>query len=100
MSERSATPRQMRWNSWLRGTFIAVLIGAYALVVSSGSQFFVPSLLIGAGLQIAILLGRRFAPDYLLPQVIDTLELLADAATVLLFALGVFGAIASHNLEI
>ena len=99
MSDRTGTPRQMRWSSQLRGVIIAALLGAYGLVVSLGSQFFVASLLIAAGLQIAILLGRRFAPAYLVPQVIDLLELLADAATVLLFALGVFGALASHNLE-
>jgi hypothetical protein len=95
-----APPRQLRWSSSLRGTFIAVLIGAYGLLVSLGSQTYVPSLLIAAGLQVAILLARRFAPAYLLPQVNDVIELLADAATVLLFALGIFGAITSYgNLE-
>lgn len=100
MNQRSDSPRRIRGSSQLRGFFIAVLLAAYGFMVSQGSQFFVASLLIAAGLQIAILLGRRFAPAYLLPQVIDLLELLADAATVLLFALGIFGAIASHNLEV
>lgn|SRR5690348_989848 len=99
MSEQSLTPRQMRWNSTLRGTAIAVLIGAYGLVAKFGGGSFMSSLLIAAGLQAALLLARRFVPGYLQPQVIDVIELLADAATVLLFALGIFGAIASYNIE-
>ena len=100
MSERALTPRQMRFNSTLRGFVIAALLGAYGLMVNLGSQFFTASMLIAAGLQVAILLARRFVPDYLQPQVVDLIELLADAATVLLFALGIFGGIASYNLEI
>lgn len=100
MSDPAPTPRQMRFNSTLRGIVIAVLLAAYGWTANIGGASFMSSLLIAAGLQIAILLSRRFLPDYLLPQVIDTLELLADAATVLLFALGVFGGILSYNSEI
>jgi hypothetical protein len=100
MGDEWLTPRQMRWSSTLRGVAIAVLLGAYGLLVNSGGGGFKSSLLIAAGLQIAMLLARRFVPGYLQPQVIDTIELLADAVTVLLFALGVFGGILSYNLEI
>lgn len=99
MSDESLTPRQMRWSSTLRGVVIAVLLAAYGWVANLGGASFISSLLIAAGLQIAVLLSRRFLPAYLLPQVIDTLELLADAATVLLFALGVFGGIMSYQME-
>jgi hypothetical protein len=99
MSDQSLTPRQVRWGSAARGIAIAVLLAVYGWVANLGGASFISSLLVAAGLQIAILLSRRFLPAYLLPQVIDTLELLADAATVLLFALGVFGGIMSYSIE-
>jgi hypothetical protein len=53
------------------------------------------SLLIAAGVQIAVLALRRLVPAQQLPQAMDVVELLADGLTVLLFALGVFGRMAA-----
>ena len=68
--------------------------------MSDPGASFTTSLIIAAGLQIGVLVLRRFVPTYLLPRAIDSIELLADAVTVLLFALGVLGGILSYGLEI
>jgi hypothetical protein len=43
---------------------------------------------------------RRFVPPAQLPQMMNLVELLADAATVLLFALGVYGGIANFGYDV
>jgi hypothetical protein len=89
----------LRLSSTLRGVIIAALIGFYSLVVDHPGASFTVSLLIAAGLQLGILLLRRFAPPDFLPQATWLLELLADAATVVLFALGVFGGMVRYGLD-
>jgi hypothetical protein len=87
------TPRQMRISSGLRGVLIALLIGAFAWVGAAPGGSLTVSLLIGAALQAAVIILRRMvSPDYL-PQAMNLFELLVDGATVLAFALGVYGGI-------
>jgi hypothetical protein len=84
-------PRAARIDPWMRGVAIGVIALVYAYVARQPGASLAASLLIAAGLQAAVLLLRRIVPADLLPQVMALFELLADAATVLLFALGVYG---------
>lgn len=77
----------------MRGVLITVLIGLYAWLVGKPGVTLTAALLIAAGLQVGVLLMRKFVSPELHPQVLYLLELLADAATVVLFAIGVFGGI-------
>lgn len=85
------TPRQMRLDTTVRGIFIAVLIALYAWLVKQPGASFVEMLLIGAAVQFALIIARRFVPADKLPQAMYIIEMIADGVTVLLFALGVFG---------
>jgi hypothetical protein len=96
----SGTTRELRLSSTVRGVMIAALIAFYGYVVGNPGASFTVSLLIAAGLQVAVLLLRRFVPPDLLPQAMYALEMAADAATVFLFALGVYGGILSYGLEV
>ena len=96
----SEIARQLRLSSTTRGIIIAVLIGFYSYVVDHPGASFTVSLLIAAGLQVDVLLLRRFVPPDLLPQAMYLLEMLADAVTVFLFALGVYGGMLSYGLEV
>jgi hypothetical protein len=87
------SPRELRLSSTVRGAIIGALIAVYAYVSGEPGATFTASLLIAAGLQVVVLLLRKFVPTYLMPQALHVFELLADAATVFLFALGVFGGI-------
>jgi hypothetical protein len=100
VSDDRLTDRQMRLGSKVRGCAIAAILALYGYFLSDPGASFTASLLIAAGLQAGVLLLRRFVPADFLPRAIDSIELLADAATVLLFALGVFGGILSYGLEI
>jgi hypothetical protein len=84
-------PRAARIDPWMRGVAIGVIALVYAYVTRQPGASLAVSLLIAACLQAAVLLLRRIVPADLLPQVMALFELLADAATVLLFALGVYG---------
>ena len=79
----------------MRGVFFTLLTAGYAVLMPYPQASFKVSFAIGAALQLAILLMRKFAPADAVPKVQYLLEMLADAATVLLFALGVLGTIAS-----
>jgi len=96
----SETTRQLRLSSTTRGIIIAVLIGFYGYVMDHPGASFTVSLLVAAGLQVGVLLLRRFVTPDLLPQAMYLLEMLADAATVFLFALGVYGGMLSYGLEV
>lgn len=87
------SPRELRLSSTVRGVIIAALLGAYAWVLQEPEGSFKGALLAAAGVQIGVLLLRKFVPSALLPQALYLFELLADAATVLLFAMGVFGGV-------
>jgi hypothetical protein len=84
-----------RWSSGGRGVAIAVLIGLYGWFMRQPAGSFAVGLLVGAGLQILVLALRRFVPADRLPQAMYVFEFVADGVTVLMFALGVFGGIAS-----
>jgi hypothetical protein len=94
------SPREWRLGSTVRGAFIGALLALYAFALDRPGTTLAVTLLIAAGLQLAVILLRRFVPADLLPQVLQVFELLVDAATVLLFAMGVFGAIASFETEV
>lgn len=96
----SETARQLRLSSTTRSIIIAALIGFYGYVMDHPGASFTVSLLVAAGLQVGILLLRRFVPPDSLPQAMFLLEMLADAATVFLFALGVYGGILSYGLQV
>ena len=85
--------RELRISSMMRGVFLAVLTAGYAMTMPYPQASFKASFAIGALLQLGILLLRKFAPADAFPKTQYLLELLADGATVLLFALGVFGTI-------
>lgn len=87
--------RDLRISSTMRGVFFALLTAGYAILMPYPQASFAVSFGIGAALQLAILLMRKFAPADALPRVQHLLELLADAGTVLLFAVGVLGTIAN-----
>jgi hypothetical protein len=85
------TPRQMRLSSTVRGVIIGLLLAVYAWLTQRPGVSLGASLLIAAGLQGLILLLRKFVPPDRMPGVVWTLEVIADGATVFLFALGVYG---------
>ena len=87
------TPRQDRFSDASRGIAIAVLIAAYSWLFHQPTVAFKETLLLGAALQLAVICVRRFVPPESQPRVIELAVLLVDGATVLLFALGVFGGI-------
>jgi hypothetical protein len=82
-----------RFSDTSRGIFIAVMIAAYSWVFHQPAAAFKETLLLGAALQLAVICVRRFVPPEVQPRMIELAVLLADGATVLLFALGVFGGI-------
>jgi hypothetical protein len=86
-------PSRIRLSSTVRGVIIGALIATYAYVVGQPGASLTATLLIAAALQAMVLLLRKFVPPALLPQALQIFELVADAATVFLFALGVFGGI-------
>lgn len=86
-------PARPRLSSTIRGVIIGALIAAYAYVVGQPGASFTVTLLVGAALQVMVLLLRKFVPPALQNQAMQIFELAVDAATVLLFALGVFGGI-------
>lgn len=88
---------KQRLSSGGRGVFIAVLIGLYGWFMREPAGSLTVSLLIAAGLQIAVLALRRFVPADHLPEAMSVFEMIADGLTVFLFALGVFGGIASFS---
>lgn len=88
------SPGELRLSSGIRGGFIAVLIGIYGWITREPAGSLVVSLLIAAGVQLAVIAIRRWVPADRRPQAMYIFEYLADGITVLLFALGVFGGIA------
>ena len=84
----------------MRSGIIAALVIAFAYATKQPGATLTSSLLIGAGLQFMVLLLRRVVPPQSLPGVMNVFELLVDAATVLLFALGVFGGILRTSLDV
>lgn len=88
------TPRELRIASWMRGLIIGALIGAYGWFVKVPEGSMTQMFLIGAVVQLLIIVVRKVVPPDYAPQAQDLFELLADGATVLVFAMGVFGGLA------
>jgi hypothetical protein len=87
------TPTQMRRSSMYRAILIALCIGGYAWVFHRPGASLTEMFLVGVALQVMGLVVRHFVPSDRLPQAMYILDLLIDGATVLVFALGVFGGI-------
>jgi hypothetical protein len=87
------SPREMRLSGAVRGLLIGVLLTGYTVVSKQPGASLTATFLIGAGLQLAVIVVRRWLPAERQPLVVYIFELIADGATVLLFALGVFGGI-------
>ena len=87
-------PRDLRIASWMRGIFIGALILVYGWFVNAPEGSFTQMFLVGAGIQLLIIVSRKFVPPDSAPLAQYIFELIADGVTVLTFALGVFGGIA------
>lgn len=96
MEERNPEPRL---SSAARGVAIGALMAFYYYVTHQPGATLTVTLLIAVALQVAALLLRKFVPGDLQPQAIGLFELVVDAATVCLFALGVFGGILRQGIQ-
>ena len=91
MTPGDESSRSPRFSSTVRGAVIGVLIAGYSWLFRQPHASFAAGLLIGAALQLAVLIVRRWVPAPEQPRIVDLCETLADGATVLLFAAGVYG---------
>jgi hypothetical protein len=89
-----SSAHERRLSSTGRGVIIAALIAVYTWFMRVPTVSPSASLLVAAGVQVAVIALRRFVPADRLPQAMYVFELIADGLTILLFALGVFGGIA------
>ncbi len=87
--------RDVRISSLIRSVFIAILVAVYAWIEPRSQTSWPVIILVAAALQICVILIRRCVPASVLPAAIYIFELVADGICVLLFALAVFGGIAS-----
>ena len=87
-------PRDLRIASWTRGVLIGALIVFYGWFVKAPEGSFTQMFLVGAGVQLLIIVLRRFVPPDYAPQAQYIFEMIADGVTVLTFALGVFAGLA------
>lgn len=83
----------MRIDSRLRGAAIAAMVAAWGWLFDQSQGSFAEALLIGAALQLIVIVLRRWVPAEGQPVAMYVFEMLADGITVLMFALGVFGGI-------
>jgi hypothetical protein len=90
----------MRLSSTARGIIIALLIGAYSWVFRQPAASMTWTLLVGAAIQLVVILLRRFVPPDNLPLALYVTELVADAVTVFMFALGVYGGILKLSYDV
>jgi uncharacterized membrane protein (DUF441 family) len=91
MNDESA--RKMRIDTRVRGVVITALLAGYGFLFRQPQGSFAEGLLIGAVLQVAVILLRRWVPPEGQPAAMYAFEMIADGITVLTFALGVFGGI-------
>jgi hypothetical protein len=92
--------RKERFNFLTRGVFIAAAVAAYSWYFKQPSASLAQMFLVGAGLQVLVLVIRRLVTADLQPKAMEIFELLADGATVLSFSLGVFGGILQQQQDI
>lgn len=98
--ERHSPYKRLRVHGAMRGAIIGYGIGAYTLFVPASAA---PSLLVGIGLQLLVLVVRRLVAGRegaraLPPAAMPVFELVVDGITVLLFALATFRGI-GHSLS-
>jgi hypothetical protein len=79
----------------MRWVFITGLILVYTWFLKDPGVSLKVTFLIAAGFQFAVIVIRRFVPADELPRAMYIFELIADGVTVLMFAIGVFGALGS-----
>ena len=79
----------------MRGVFITGLIVVYTWFMKDPGVSLKATFLIAAGFQFAVIVIRRLVPADELPRAMYIFELIADGVTVLMFAIGVFGALES-----
>jgi uncharacterized membrane protein (DUF441 family) len=94
------TARKLRVDSRVRGVVITALITGYGFLFHQRQGSFVEALLVGALLQVAVLLVRRWVPPEGRAVALYTFETIADGITVLLFAMGVLGGIVRMPAEV
>jgi hypothetical protein len=87
--------RDLRLSSTMRWVFITGLILVYTWFLKDPGVSLKVTFLIAAGFQFAVIVIRRFVPADELPRAMYIFELIADGVTVLMFAIGVFGALGS-----
>jgi len=92
------TPRRLDSSS--RGWFIAGFLAVYGFFLHQPGASKEVLFLVGAALQLAIILIRRFVPAESRAAALYVYEYVADGASVLLFALGVFGGIAALTAQV
>src|SRR5688572_16671243 len=93
-------PRQLRVSSALRGWMIAGFIAGYGWFMQQPDSSLTIMFLVGAAFQIVVITLRRFVPPDQQPDAMNIVEMLADGATILSFALGVFGGIAAQTAQV
>jgi hypothetical protein len=100
MTDETPEERDMRRGAAIRGFYIAALIAAYGWFMHQPAATYTTSFLVAIGLQVGLVILKRFVPADQLPRALYTYETIADGATVLLFAIGVFGGIARMPQEL
>lgn len=86
--------KKERLSSWMRGLIIGALIVGYGWFVGHPQGSFARLLVVGAAVQLLVIVVRKLVPAEQRPQAQQVFELVADGVTVFVFALGVFGGIA------
>jgi hypothetical protein len=87
------SPRQLRLSTTIRGIVLALLLAAYNYFAKQPGASLSLMLLIAAATQAIVLFIRKVVPPDRQPQALYIWEMFADGATVLLFALGIYGGI-------
>jgi hypothetical protein len=87
----SESESSLRSSSMVRGVAIGALMATYAWATHQSTGSYKSGLIVAIALQLAVLAVRRFVPTEQIGRAIYICEMLADGATVLLFALGVYG---------
>ena len=77
----------------MRGIIIATLITLYCCFIGQPLNSFAQMFVVGAAIQILIIVVRKLVPTQHHAQAQYIFELVADGVTVLVFALGVIGEI-------
>ena len=95
-----SSPRPPRLSSTVRGWIIAAFIAGYGWLFQQPGASLAGMLLVGAGFQIVVIALRRFVPAANHHEATHVVEMVADGATVLSFALGVFGGIAFQTAQV